>query len=111
MPRSKPLAVRADLLERLAANAQRCARKGPFEPDMTYCDVLEVDARTLRALLRALGYREERGDDGRLLMVSPGRRKLARPRQRTKRRGQQHAKDPDSPFAVLARLKTARKSR
>jgi ATP-dependent RNA helicase SUPV3L1/SUV3 len=110
-PRSKPMAVRADLLERLAASAQRCARKGPFEPDMAFCDILEVDARTLRALLRALGYQEERSDDGRLLMVLPGRRKSAGPRRRRKRRGQQGVKDPDSPFAVLARLKTARKSR
>jgi ATP-dependent RNA helicase SUPV3L1/SUV3 len=110
-PRGKPIAVRADLLERLAVSTKRRARKGPFEPDMAFCDILEVDSRMLRTLLRALGYREERGDDGRLLMASPGQRKSSGARRRRKHRGRQGAKDAESPFAVLAGLKVARKRR
>jgi ATP-dependent RNA helicase SUPV3L1/SUV3 len=104
-------AVRADVLERFAVSAKRRSRKGPFEPDMAFCDILEVDAKTLCFLLHGLGYREVPGDDGRRRFAPRPRRSSTGQRQRRRGRKGKDGHDADSPFAVLARLKTAKKSR
>jgi len=104
-------AVRAGVLERFAVSAKRRSRKGPFEPDMAFCDILEVDAETLGSLLNGLGYREVPDADGRPRFVPRPRRSSTGQRQRRRGRQGKGRHDADSPFAVLARLNTAKKSR
>jgi ATP-dependent RNA helicase SUPV3L1/SUV3 len=95
--RRGPRVVRADILERLAANARQLTRNGPAPLPAQLQTLLGCDAGELVGVLRALGFRVEDAADGPL--ISRGKRPRP-PRVR------QQAKTPrpserSSPFAVL----------
>ncbi len=64
-PRVGPLALRVDLLERLAALARGRARKGPFPLPGEATRWLECSRRDLAAALEALGFRHRKDEAGR----------------------------------------------
>jgi ATP-dependent RNA helicase SUPV3L1/SUV3 len=97
------IALRPDLLERIAAAARRLARSGPFTAAAGRGAILDLEPAALRRLLAALGYRS---------VITAGEETfVARPRRhrspgRTRRRralggGEGH------PFAKLKELKLA----
>ncbi|MGZ9034689.1 MAG: disulfide oxidoreductase, partial [Rhodospirillales bacterium] len=96
MPRG-PRAVRADILERLLAQARHITRKGPAPIPAQMRTLLGCDMADLMGVLRALGFRLEEGAEGPLLAKGK-RQRAARPRPpaRTRRGG-----EGVSPFAAL----------
>jgi ATP-dependent RNA helicase SUPV3L1/SUV3 len=107
LPRGR-LAVRVDRLELFALEARRLAREGPFAATPKLLSLIACPKEELAALLSALGYRVEVGEEGQPF-VSKSRRKSKR---RAARR--QHSADEpaapasDSPFAALRGLRLAR---
>ncbi|NQV83984.1 MAG: disulfide oxidoreductase [Rhodospirillales bacterium] len=101
------LAVRCDMVERLASLAWDLARKGPFtlagEGGAGLMSLAGCGADEMAEILAGLGYRTEPGKDG-VLQVSHARP----PRTRAKIApsvGKKRQKiNPDSPFAVLQNL-------
>ncbi|MBI3446320.1 MAG: disulfide oxidoreductase [Magnetospirillum sp.] len=81
------VAVRADLLERFAAEARALARTSPFRPSNSMVSSLGLKTAQAEAVLEGLGY--ARGEDG----FRPARKPKPRARPRTD--------ISDSPFAVL----------
>jgi len=94
------LAVRADALERLAREARKLARQGPFAATPALCRIIEVEEAGLAAVLTGLGYRETADAQGRRFEArdrNGGKGKAAAKR----RRGKTSA---HSPFAKLRDL-------
>ncbi|HMJ13758.1 MAG TPA: helicase-related protein [Polyangiaceae bacterium] len=52
-----PLALRADVVERVEALLERCARRGPFRPPAVLANKLDCAREHLPALVRAFDYR------------------------------------------------------
>jgi ATP-dependent RNA helicase SUPV3L1/SUV3 len=100
------IAVRADVLEKLSAEARRLARQGPFLATPTLANSIGAGVEDLPGVLAALDYHSI-DEDGVVTFAAPApkhrrRTKAKRPRRRTV------AADPDSPFAKLRDLKLAK---
>jgi len=94
-----PRFIRADRLERLAREAYRRGRGGPFAIDPAWLPLTGAPAEAMEDVLRALGLRLRVEGELRLLALPP----------RERRRHQAEARreatiDAASPFAGLARL-------
>jgi ATP-dependent RNA helicase SUPV3L1/SUV3 len=95
------LAIRVDMLERVARTAAQLALAGPFAPPAALATMLGCSRDRMLAVLADLGYRPAEGTGG-LVAGTAGRRR--RPRRRPPGAA---AVDPDSPFAALAARKPA----
>jgi ATP-dependent RNA helicase SUPV3L1/SUV3 len=93
-----PIAVRADVLERVAARAWALAKQGPFAPPAHWPDLPGCGAGEISAVLAALGF--ERVGQGEKALWRPRRRRPARESPPSSR-GRRPARGQDSPFAVL----------
>ncbi|CAA7619825.1 Superfamily II DNA/RNA helicase [Candidatus Terasakiella magnetica] len=83
------VAVRADILERFAAEARGLARIGPFTPTPLMLSLLGLGADGAAGVLEGLGYLRAEGGLFRL---------DRRPKPKARRKAEPN---PDSPFAVL----------
>jgi len=92
------LALRVDMVERVAASARRLAREGPFRPTAEMMSLAGCGAEDLAAVLTALGFAARRDDDGPLFEAKARRR--GRPSGPARRPAA-----GDSPFAALAVLR------
>ena len=102
-----PLAVRADLLERLLAEVRRSSRDGAFEVNPAMMNAIGAGPDDFARVLRGFGYAVTVAGD----TLSVARRR-ARKRTASKaaKRPPVRAIDPDSPFAILGQLKTGSRS-
>jgi ATP-dependent RNA helicase SUPV3L1/SUV3 len=102
-----PLAVRADLLERLLADVRRSSRDGAFEVGPAMINAIGAAPDDFAQVLRRFGYSVTTTDD--TLRVA---RRRPRKRGAPKPRGRRAAPviDPNSPFAKLGQLKTGSRS-
>jgi ATP-dependent RNA helicase SUPV3L1/SUV3 len=91
-----PLAVRADMAERLAAAARAKAREGAFPASAELAQLAGCRPEELGPVLAALGYRMREGGEAGEVVAEPRRRRAATATPRGHR--------ADSPFAALARL-------
>ncbi len=111
-----PLALRADITERLAYKARQLGRTGPFAPSTELMSLAGCTEDELAALLRALGYRRLKAkpsaenEAAPVLFVAKRRErkprtdgKSARPR-RAKAKPKTSEPPVDSPFAALKSL-------
>ncbi|MEE8333400.1 MAG: helicase-related protein [Alphaproteobacteria bacterium] len=99
-------AMRIDVLDRIAVQLLRLARKGPFAPPADIAPALGVGVTLAGAVVAALGYRQ-RPDDG---LFQAKRRDSGRKGSRVDGAGAKSPRpraelDGDSPFASLARLR------
>ncbi len=97
-----PLAVRIDIVERVAARARTLSAEGEFRGPADLCSMLGCRAEDLPAILGGLGYRHRTDADGPVFRRAPAtdtptRRAARRPRAR-----------PESPFASLGDLARSR---
>ena len=98
-----PIAIRVDIVERLAAQAWTLARKGPFEAGPEMLSLAGCGADEMTPVLTALGYAAQgNGRDDRTVTFSRPRR-----RPRGGRRRKVHG-NGDSPFAKLGDLSLPR---
>ncbi|HEX6144568.1 MAG TPA: helicase-related protein [Geminicoccaceae bacterium] len=86
--------VRIDMVERVAARLRALARGGPFTLDAELMALLGLAERDLRLVVEALGY--ESDSEGRFTV---------RTRRRSRPAGRRRPARPDSPFAVLDKLR------
>jgi len=115
-------AVRIDIVERIAAEARRLARRGPFGATPTLGALAGCSAEAVAAILVGLGYRRKgTADDGAPLFTPAcprsrkakgGKRAKAKsvdsPEQAGARKASRARRiDPASPFAKLATLRSA----
>ncbi len=108
--RCGPLAVRLDMLERLAdliRENRKIHGKGRFEPTAAMCSLMGCSNDELRQVLKALGYRRLQKasapeDGGPVPELWGGRSRALKPDTKPE---PAPAPKPDSPFAVLAELK------
>ena len=101
------IAIRADLLERLLANVRQLSRDGPFNVNSNMMNTIGVNEEKFTFILKSFGYVVIKKD--KLLNVS---RKKSGKRTSNKLRKQKtvRAVNSDSPFAILAKLKTGPQS-
>ncbi len=107
--RCGPLAVRLDMLERLAdliRDSRKQHGKGRFEPGAAMCSLLGCSNDELRHVLKALGYRRlqkpsHTEGEAAVPELWGGRSRALKPEARP---ATPPAPKPDSPFAVLAEL-------
>ncbi|MDJ0949292.1 MAG: helicase-related protein [Alphaproteobacteria bacterium] len=107
-------AVRADRLEKLAGEARRLARQGPFAVTGSLKSAAGCDGAALIPLLTHLGYRmrEDQGEPSFVPKGTPrkpskdraGESKRKKPRPAARRSRSKRGHDPDSPFAKLKEL-------
>jgi len=97
-----PLALRVDMVERIAAAARRLARKGRFRPTAELMSLAGCGAEDLAPVLKALGFAARRDDDGPLFEAKARRR--GRPAGGAPRPARVSA---ESPFAALAVLRNS----
>ena len=102
-----PLAVRADLLERLLADVRRSSRGGAFEVTPAMINAIGAGPDDFARMLRGFGYAVTISAD-KLRVARRRARKRAAPKSRNRRAAP--VVDPDSPFAKLAQLKTSLRS-
>ncbi len=95
------LAVRIDILERLAARAFALARGGSFSVGPDLLNLAGCGAAEMEEILAVLGYRKDGGDDA--VTFRPAGRGRAAPARRRRR----PAVDDESPFAKLRELTPA----
>jgi ATP-dependent RNA helicase SUPV3L1/SUV3 len=103
-----PLAVRADLLERLLADVRRSSRDGAFEVTPAMMNAIGAGPDDFARVVRGFGYAVTVAGD--TLNVA---RRRARKRTAPKAAKKRHAApaiDPDSPFAILGQLKSGSRS-
>ncbi len=96
-----PIAVRADVLERVAARAWASAKQGPFASPAHWPDLPGCGPGEISAVLAALGF--ERVGQGEKTLWRPRRRRPARESPPSSR-GRRPARGQDSPFAVLEKF-------
>ncbi len=89
------LAVRIDVVERLSGLAWSRSRDGAFEAGPDFVSLAGCSNAEMEDVMKALGYRKVRTDDGRVLFAPKRKRHKPKPAQ---------APHPDSPFAALAAL-------
>jgi ATP-dependent RNA helicase SUPV3L1/SUV3 len=94
-------AVRVDMLDRLAGQAQREAKAGPFAVSHEMLSLIGCGHDEMRPILRHLGYRAETEGE------TPRYRFAGRPRAVPRRPQPPRRPSPHSPFAALAELDTA----
>ena len=99
------LAVRLDILERIAAGAWTLARKGPFVPSPAMLNPAGCGMNEMAAILAGIGFKETTHDGARAFRP---RRGGSPDRSRSARRG---VAAEDSPFAVLKGAVGGRPSR
>ena len=93
------VAVRADILERVAQTAHKLAAEGPFSPTPNLSQMLgSKDSQVAETILSGLGFQRLDEEEG-VLFKSKERAKKNRPRRKTRK------KTADSPFAALRTLK------
>ena len=100
------LALRIDSLERLAGEARKLSRQGSFMPTAALLRIAGCTELELAMVLKSLGYRADRTDDGISFLPRAGRNekgKARKPRRRSRPR--KEAPREDSPFAKLRDLK------
>ena len=103
-----PLAVRVDLVERVAARAWTLAKTGPFAPPPELPGLVGCDPGEMAAILAALGFEQVQQGGAQAFRPRRRRREKDRPRfARAKRAG----KGGDSPFAALKDMVGAEKPR
>ncbi len=99
------VAVRADALERLAREARKLSRQGPFAATPALCGIVDLGEAELGAVLAELGYREQSDDQGSRFEPRKGKSgtkgKAAAKRRRSKT-------PAHSPFAKLRDLGLAK---
>ncbi len=93
------VSIRADAFERLAREARRLAGESPFAPDAALLTQAGGDRTVLTLLLAELGYRAEETPEGPRFALRRGPRKAPKRKPRPRRAA------PDSPFAMLQKLK------
>jgi len=98
-----PLAVRADLLERLLADVRRSSRDGAFDVAPAMMNAIGAGPDDFARVVRGFGYAVTVSDDA-LRVARRRARKRPAPKKSQGRRAAR-AVDPDSPFAILAQLK------
>ncbi len=98
-----PLAVRADLLERLLADVRRSSRDGAFEVAPAMMNAIGAGPEDFAQVLRGYGYAVTLSED--TLRVAR-RRTRKRTAPKAPKRRAARAVDPDSPFAILGQLKS-----
>lgn len=106
-----PLAVRLDIVERLAAKAFTRSREGPFAAGPELVTLCGCGATEIAGVLAALGYRSRETDGEAVFFPAP--KKKAKKESRGKPPPRRPRKkvpevDPDSPFAKLRELATPR---
>ena len=96
------IAIRADLLERLLANVRQLSRDGPFNVNSNMMNTIGVNEEKFALILKSFGYVVTKKDK----FISVSRKKPGK-RTSNKIRKQKNIRaiDPNSPFAILARLK------
>ena len=102
-----PLAVRADLLERLLADVRRLSREGAFDVAPAMMNAIGAGPDDFAQVLRRFGYAVTSVDE--TLRVAR-RRPSKKPAPKAHHRRPARPVDPDSPFAILAGLKTGSRS-
>jgi len=96
------LAVRVDMLERLAEQAWTLLRKGPFAPSPELMSIIGCGTEDISAILGALGFRKVNvKSEERFAAPKKGRRPAAKKSSRTT----QPSRVSDSPFAKLRELR------
>ncbi len=95
------LAVRADILERLAEQAWTLVRNGPFAPGPEMLTLAGCSAADMAGILVRLGFRQQTTDGEERFAVPRRKRRPATPR---KPRRPDRSKRPESPFASLREL-------
>ena len=94
------MAMRADIVERLAALARQEARKHPFPISSGMLSLAGIGQAGMEAVLADLGYVKSGESDGEPLYGRPAKRSQTRRRSGRTRRSH-------SPFAILATLESA----
>ena len=103
-------AVRANDFERLALWALKKRKPEGFALDDSLRGLLpNTENSQLEILLRALGYQGKQ-QEGQIFWTLRGRKQRAPAKEKRPKRKSEAKHNPDSPFAVLADLKTARKA-
>jgi len=105
--RAPALAVRVDVLERVAQAAFRLAKSGTLEIDTGLMTQAGTDEQGLRTILLALGYRaDSSGDQVRFSRVKrrPGDKERRSKEQENAKAKPRAPRNADSPFAVLEQL-------
>jgi ATP-dependent RNA helicase SUPV3L1/SUV3 len=102
--RGHAFALRMDMLERISAIARRLGRKEPFSPSAEMASLAGVGMDEVESILRMLGFRSQKSDDGTTFTATP--KALGKPKpERRRKRKQGGAKPPaaasSSPFAIL----------
>lgn len=97
------IALRADRLDRIAAELARLGRQGPFQASPQLLSLFLCRKEDLAPALAALGYRVEAGGPHIILQPRVGDKAHAKRRARARA-----AEAKDSPFAVLKELRLVR---
>ncbi|MBT6094581.1 MAG: DEAD/DEAH box helicase [Rhodospirillaceae bacterium] len=102
-----PVAVRLEILERVAADAWDLSAKGPFEEPAPLMNLMGCGADGLAEVLKQLGYQSQK--KGEQTIYRPKRREAGRTGKPRVPKGAKSAPNPkideDSPFAKLRELK------
>ena len=105
------LALRLDIFERITAHAWKLGRKGPFIADAHLLSLAGCGPDDLEAILKEVGFcKSKETEDGILYALVRKRKKPKAAKKPTQKKQPRKPKpvDPDSPFAVLRQLVTAR---
>ncbi|MBL26969.1 MAG: disulfide oxidoreductase, partial [Rhodospirillaceae bacterium] len=94
-------ALRADILERVAAGARQLSRHGRFAADSSLMALAGCSATELGEILVALGYRQTIEEDGSTFFSRRRPRRGGNRRQQEKRKARESA----SPFSELGQLR------
>ena len=98
------IAVRVDIVERVAAGAWKLSQKGPFHPPKDLMNLSGCSLIDITQILKRLGYREVRAE-GKILFQ---RRNPKATRTRLDPKHTTVTANPNSPFAQLAKLKDSK---
>jgi ATP-dependent RNA helicase SUPV3L1/SUV3 len=101
-----PLAVRVDIVERLAARAFNLSRRGQFAVVPELLTLVGCSGEDMVGILSALGYQAIVGETS--VTFRPVKRGKGNGKIRDRRRPQKDRADPDSPFAELRALRSSR---
>ena len=104
------VAVRVDMVERIANLAHKATRRGEAEADHELMSLLGGGPDRLQPVLTGLGYMTRRGEEDGPLHYRPRGRNAGKTDKRPKKRNspagkRKQAPDPDSPFAALMELR------